>query len=103
LHSDRGGEYLSEAFNEHLVAVGMAWQLTVHDTPQLNSIAEHLNRMLLEQIRALRHLTGLPNFLWGKALHHATWLKNCMATWTLDNKMPFKALFGSPPDFSGLR
>jgi len=59
--------------------------------------------MLLEWIWALRHLTGLPSFLWGKALNHAMWLKNCTATWTLDNKTPFEALFGSPPDLSGLR
>ena len=103
LRSDRGGEYLSEAFNEHLAAAGTARRLTVHDTPQLNGIAERLNRMLLERIRALRHLTGLPDFLWGEALHHATWLKNRTATRTLDNKTPFEALFGSPPDFSGLR
>jgi hypothetical protein len=103
LHSDCGGEYLSEAFNKHLVAAGTAQQLTVHDTPQLNDIAKHLNQMLLEWIWALRHLMGLSDFLWGKALHYATWLKNCMAMWTLDNKMPFKALFGSPPDFSRLQ
>jgi len=103
LRSDRGGEYLSNAFDEHLAAAGTAQQLTVHDTPQLNGIAEHLNQMLLERIQALRHLTGLPEFLWGEALHHATWLKNHMATRTLDNKMPFEVLFGSPPDLSRLQ
>ena len=59
--------------------------------------------MLLERIRALRHLTGLPSFLWGEALNHMTWLKNRTATRTLDNKTPFEVLFGSPPDLSGLR
>ena len=36
LHSDRGGEYLSDAFNAHLAAAGTARKLMVHDTPQLN-------------------------------------------------------------------
>ena len=103
LHSNCGGKYLSEAFNEHLAAAGTACWLTVHNTPQLNSIAKCLNQMLLERIWALRHLMGLPSFLWGKALNHATWLKNHMAMWTLDNKMPFEVLFGSPPDLSGLQ
>ena len=80
----------------------MAHRLTIHNTPQLNGIAECLNWMLLEWIRAFRHLMGLPSFLWGKALNHTTWLKNCTAMWTLDNKMPFEALFGSPPDLSRL-
>jgi len=103
LRSNCGGEYLSNAFDKHLAAAGTARQLTVHDTPQLNGIAKHLNRMLLERIRALRHLTGLPEFLWGEALHHVTWLKNRTAMRTLDNKTPFEALFGSPPDLSGLQ
>jgi len=85
------------------VAVGTAQQLTIHNTPQLNGIAECLNWTLLEWIWALRHLTGLPEFLWDEALHHMTWLKNCMAMRTLDNKMPFEVLFGSPPNLSGLR
>ena len=102
LHSNHRGKHLSEAFDNHLVAAGMAWWLTVHDIPQLNGVVECLNRMLLEWIWALRHLAGLPDFLWGEALHHTTWLKNCLAMQTLDNKMPFEALFGSPPDLSGL-
>jgi hypothetical protein len=102
LCSDRRGKYLSEAFNEHLMAAGTAQWLTVHDTPQLNGITEHLNQMLLEQIQALRHLMGLPDFLWGEALHHTMWLKNRMAMQMLDNKTPFEVLFGSPPNFSGL-
>ena len=40
----------------------------MHDTLQLNSIVEWLNQMLLERICALRHATGLPQTLWGKAL-----------------------------------
>jgi len=31
------------------------------------------------------------------------WLKNQMVTCVLDGKMPFKALFGTPPDLLGLR
>jgi Integrase core domain len=48
LRSDRGSEYLSKAFNTHLAAAGMACRLTLHNTPQVNSIVEWLNRMLLE-------------------------------------------------------
>ena len=102
LRSDRGGKYLSKLFDDHLAATGTAWQLTTHDTLQLNGIAKCLNWMLLEHIQALRNLTSLPAILWGEALHHATWLKNHMALRTLDNKTPFEALFGSPPDLSGL-
>jgi len=35
LHSDHGEEYLSDAFNVHLAAAGIAHKLTVYDMPQL--------------------------------------------------------------------
>ena len=103
LRSDRGGEYLSTAFNEHLAAAGTARKLTTHDTPQLNGIAERLNRTLLERIRAFAHDSGLPLSLWGEALRHASWLKNRTATRALDGKTPFEALYGQPPDLQSLR
>ena len=103
LRSDRGGEYLSGAFDKHLAAAGTTRRLTPHDTPQLNGIAERLNRTLLERVRALGHSSGLPKSLWGEALRHATWLKNRTATRTLDGKTPFEALYGRPPNLSTLR
>ena len=102
LLSDQGGEYLSEAFNQHLAQAGTARKLMVHDTPQLNGIAEHLNRILLECICTFTHMSSLPKSLWGKALRHATWLKNRTATWALNGKTPFKALYSQPPDLSAL-
>jgi transposase InsO family protein len=88
LRSDCGGKYLSRAFDQHLKKAGTARKLTTHDTPQLNGVAEHLNRTLLERIHALTHASSLPKLLWGKALRHAAWLKNQTATRTLDGKMP---------------
>ena len=43
LHSDRGGEYLSEEFSKHLKRTGTIRRLTVHDTPEYNGVAERLN------------------------------------------------------------
>ena len=48
----------------------------MHNTLQLNGIAEQLNLTLLECIHTLGHVTGLPQTLWGKALQHTIWLKN---------------------------
>jgi transposase InsO family protein len=103
LCSDHRGEYLSKAFDQHLSAAGTVHQLTTHDTPQLNSITECLNRTLLERIRAFTHTSGLPKTLWGEGLRHATWLKNWTATRVLDGRMPYKVLFGALPDLSELK
>ena len=103
LHSDPGGEYLSKAFNKHLADAGTAHQLTVHDTPQLNGIAKCLNRTLIEKVWSLLHMAGLPQSLWGEAIRQLTWLKNRTSMWALGSKMPWQALYRSPPNLSGLK
>lgn len=39
-HLDRGGEYLSQEFSDHLKKARTTRKLTVHDTPEHNGIAE---------------------------------------------------------------
>ena len=65
---DSGGEYLSEAFDQHLKSAGTAQRLTVHDTPQLNGVAERLNCTLVKRIWVFTHSSGLPKFLLGARL-----------------------------------
>ena len=48
LRSDHGGEYLSAEFDQYLLDCGIMHQLTVHDSPQQNGIAERLNHTLVE-------------------------------------------------------
>jgi transposase InsO family protein len=60
LHLDRSSEYLSTAFDKHLADAGTTCRLTVHDTPQLNSIAERLNQTLMEKVHVLLHTSGMP-------------------------------------------
>jgi Integrase core domain. len=76
LHTDRGGEFLGHEFANHLSAVGTIRNLTVHDTPEHNGIAEWLNHTLLEKVCAMLHVSGLPQNLWGEAVKHAIYLKN---------------------------
>ena len=76
LRSDRSGEYLSNEFSQHLKLKGTEHRVTVHDTPEHNSVAERLNHTLIERVCAMIHVSGLPKNLWGEAIMHATWLKN---------------------------
>ena len=104
LRTDRGGEYLSKKFNDHLAANGTKRLLTTHDTPEYNGISERLNRVLLERTRAFLHSSGLPKFLWGEAVKHAVWLKNRTPTRALPiGKTPFEMLYGKKPNLAGLR
>ena len=40
---DRGGEFTSKQFSEHLENAGMVCHLTVHDSPASNGVAERAN------------------------------------------------------------
>ncbi|KAK9036844.1 hypothetical protein V6N11_021769 [Hibiscus sabdariffa] len=50
LRSDRGGEYLSQDFNELLKECGIVSQLTPPGTPQWNGVSERRNRTLLDMV-----------------------------------------------------
>src|SRR6202522_895751 len=100
LRSDRGGEYLTQDFSNHLKAAGTIRALTVHDTPEHNGVAERLNRTIITKVRAMLHDSDLPHFLWAEATKHAVYLKNRTWTRTLGDTTPFENLTGIKPDLS---
>jgi hypothetical protein len=102
LRSDRGGEYLSDQFSDHLKKAGTTRKLTVHDTPEYNGVAERLNRTIITKVRAMLHDSDLPKFLWGEATQHAVYLKNRTWTRTLGETTPFEILTGKKPDLSSI-
>ena len=102
LRSDRGGEYLSDEFSDHLKAAGTVRKLVVHDTPEHNGVAERLNRTIIEKVRAMLHDSGLPKFLWAEATTHAVYLKNRTWTRTIGETTPFEILNGYKPNIKNL-
>ena len=53
LISDRGGEFLSNDFQQYLKRRGIHHQLTTTDSPQQNGVAERMNRTLIEKAHAM--------------------------------------------------
>ena len=102
LRSDRGGEYRSDEFSEHLKKAGTVRKLVVHDTPEHNGVAERLNRTLLDKVRAMIHDSELPRFLWAEATAHAVYLKNRTWTRTIGNTTPYELLNGHKPNIKDL-
>jgi hypothetical protein len=96
--TDRGGEYLSKEFNAHLDEQGTTQKLTVHDTLEYNGVSECLNCTLLKKVRVMIHNSGLPKFLWGEAVMHTVWLKNCTWTRALGYTTPHKLMTGKKPE-----
>ena len=99
---DRGGEYLGNEFTNHLCRQGTTCQLTVHDSPQSNSIAECCNSVLLEHVRALLVDSGLPKFLWKEALKFAMWIRNQTTTHRLNGRTPYEVFYGTKPDIKDI-
>ncbi|KAL0462955.1 UNVERIFIED_CONTAM: Retrovirus-related Pol polyprotein from transposon TNT 1-94 [Sesamum latifolium] len=68
LRSDRGGEYLSGEFIDHLKENEILSQWTPPGTPQLNGVAERRNRTLLDMVRYMMSFTELPPSFWATCL-----------------------------------
>ncbi|KAK8573834.1 hypothetical protein V6N13_096765 [Hibiscus sabdariffa] len=76
LRSDRGGEYLSQDFDELLKECGIVSQLTPPGTQQWNGVSERRNRTLLDMVRSMMSHTDLPTSFWGYALETTAFTLN---------------------------
>ena len=76
LRSDRGGEYLSQAFLDYLRDNGILSQWTPPYMPQHNGVVERRNRTLLDMVRFMMGKADLPKSFWGYALVTAVYILN---------------------------
>ncbi|GKC69168.1 retrotransposon protein, putative, ty1-copia subclass [Tanacetum coccineum] len=76
IRSDRGSEYLSHEFFNHMKSCGIVSQLTPPYTPQYNRVSERRDRTLLDMVQSMMNLTTLPKSFWGYALESATRILN---------------------------
>ena len=77
LFSDQGSEYTNKEFQDYLARKGTKHRLTVHDTPKQNGVAEQLNWTLVKRLQAMLIESNLPKSLWGYAILHGNYIKNC--------------------------
>ncbi|KAK8539354.1 hypothetical protein V6N13_104402 [Hibiscus sabdariffa] len=99
LRSDRGGEYLSQDFDELLKECGIVSQLTPLGTPQWNEVFERRNRTLLDMVRSMMSHTNLPTSFWGYALETAAFTLNYVPSNSVQ-KTPHEMWSGKRPNMS---
>nr|KAJ0185882.1 hypothetical protein LSAT_V11C900464960 [Lactuca sativa] len=80
IRSDRGGEYLSYEFDEHVKNCGIVSQLTPSRKSQHNGVSEKRNRTLLDMVRSMMSHTSLPHSFWGYAHENAARIVNMVPT-----------------------
>ncbi|KAJ9563184.1 hypothetical protein OSB04_008344 [Centaurea solstitialis] len=102
LRSDRGGEYLSDEFDNHLMECGIVSQLTPPYTPQMNGVSERRNRTLLDMVRTMMCHSSLPVSFWGHALETAAHILNRAPTKSVE-KTPYELWKGKKPNMSFLK
>ncbi|KAJ9545029.1 hypothetical protein OSB04_024736 [Centaurea solstitialis] len=88
LRSDRGGEYLSDEFDNHLM--------------EQNGVSERRNRTLLDMVRTMMCHSTLPISFWGHALETAAHILNRAPTKSVE-KTPYELWKGKKPNISFLK
>ncbi|KAH9120195.1 hypothetical protein LEN26_011236 [Aphanomyces euteiches] len=98
LCSDNGREYQNRNFEDYCKAHGILQRFPPAYTPELNGLAERMNRTLVESARCLLEHAGLPREYWAEAITIAAHIRNRMPTHAIqDMKSPFEAVTGSKP------
>lgn len=101
IHSDGAKEYL--ALQNHLGGVDEENKSFAPPyTPELNGIAERVNRTLEEGARALLIQANLPHCLWPFALKYVCFVRNRVPHGTV-GETPYSIVTGKRPDLKNLR
>ena len=68
--------FLSKQWEELLNSYGIIKELTVHDTPQQNGLAEWTHQTILRLVRVNLLQAKLPKKLWFKAVKYSCFIHN---------------------------
>nr|GEX56534.1 hypothetical protein [Tanacetum cinerariifolium] len=102
LRSDRGGEYTSQEFLDHLKDHEIIAHPTPPYTPQHNGVSERRNRTLLDMVRSMMSQTTLPKSFWDYALETAAHILNMVLTKNVE-KTPYEVWHGQASKLSYLK
>ena len=101
--SDNGGEYIGQAFKQHLSQYGILHQTSCPYTPQQNGVAERKNRHLMEVARSMMFQANVPKKFWSDAVATACYLINRTPTLILKGQSPFEVLNKHKPSLEHIR
>ncbi|KAF0776260.1 hypothetical protein AaE_000040, partial [Aphanomyces astaci] len=83
---------------------GIQHRLTPPYTPELNGLAERMNRTLVESARCMLQHANLPHEYWGEAVMCANYIRERLPTQAYEmKKSPFEVCTGSKPNVGHLR
>ncbi|EOY09394.1 Uncharacterized protein TCM_024822 [Theobroma cacao] len=103
LSTDRGGEFVSNEFNNFCEEQGIRRELSAPYTPKQNGAAKRKNRTIVEMATSLLVAKGLPNQFRAEAVATTAYLLNVFPTRAVLNCTPYEAWRGMRPWVSYLR
>ena len=101
--TDRRGEFVSREFNTYCSESGIRRHLTAPYSPQQNGVVERRNRTMMEMTRSIMKHMSVPNYLWGEAVRHTTYLLNRIASRVVKDQTPYEAFRSKKPNIGHLR
>jgi len=102
IRSVNGGEYIGP-FDRYCREQGIRHQKTPPKTPQLNGLAERMNRTLVERVRCMLSDAKLPDSFWAEAFNMVAYVINLSPTISLDSDVPDRVWFGKNVSYDHLR
>lgn len=102
IRSDRGGEYLSQEFDDCLRECGIVSQITPPRTPQWNGMSNRRSRTLLDMIQSMMSHSDLYDSFRGFALLTVAFTLNRVPPKAVE-KIPYEIWMGRRPSLSFMR
>ena len=94
LHTDNGGKYTSNEFENYYSEYGIRHEKIVPGTPQHNGVAKRINCTIVENVRCMLRMAKLPKSFWAKAVQTACYLINRSPSVPLDFDIPERVWTG---------
>lgn len=101
--TDRGGEFNSHEFANFYETQGIQRQLTAAYTPQQNGVSERKNRTILNIVRNILTMSGVPKSFWPEAVNWSVHVLNRSLTFSVQNMTPQEAWNGRRPSVDYFR
>jgi transposase InsO family protein len=102
VRTDNGGEYRGQ-FEMYCKIQGIKLQYTVPKTPELNGLAERMNRTIMERVRSMLSHAKLPKSYWAEAMLTAVYLINRSPSMPLKGDIPQRVWTGRSVSYQHLR
>nr|KYP31853.1 Retrovirus-related Pol polyprotein from transposon TNT 1-94 [Cajanus cajan] len=102
IRTDNGGEYLGP-FEYYCKTHGIRHEKVPPKTPQMNGVAERMNRTIAEKVRSMLSHAKIPKSFWGEAVLTAADLINLSPSRPLNGEIPEEVWSGKKAYYGHLK